>query len=214
MKILVISFAGIGTVVCPTTPGVANCPAGQIETLPAGTTLTGSLYFSLNGTWSYTDANWAYIHPVTQVSLNGQGYLQNYPGAPGDEAFNQDCNNFGGGYVGPTGHPALYAPCGRGTVSGDISATLVSMPFSFVAGPAHTYTLGASFDLLVQCSGSCDGDFLDPTLTDIEIMDPTTVLTVQGISVTGDDGTVYPDFGMGLPPAAGSSEGEFVDGAA
>jgi hypothetical protein len=84
----------------------------------------------------------------------------------------------------------LYSPCKKGTVGGDISGTLASMPFSFVVG--HNYRLAAGFDLLVQCRGTCDGDFLDPTLTDIEITDASTGLTVHGISVTGDDGTVYP----------------------
>ena len=185
-----VSFSGVGTVVCPTTPGVVNCPAGQIENLPIDTTLNGVMDFSLNGAWSYSNASWAYVHPVTQMDLNGQGYLQNYSGAPGDEAYNQDCNNSPIGYVGPTGQIRLYAPCGTGTVSGNISATLVSKPFSFTVGP--NYTLGASFDLLVQCNGSCDGNFLDPTLTDIEITDPATGLTVHGISGTGDDGSVYP----------------------
>src|SRR5579872_4031117 len=185
-----VSFTGLGTADCPTTPGVTDCPVGDVKYFAAGTTLTGVMVFSLDGTWSHSDANYAYIHPVTQVDVNGQGYLQNYRGAAGDEAYNQDCNSFGGSYMGPTGQIVPYAACGKGTVSGNISATLVSMPFSFVIGP--NYTLGASFDLLVQCGGSCDGNFLDPTLTDIEITDPTTGLTVHGISVTGDDGTVYP----------------------
>jgi hypothetical protein len=63
-------------------------------------------------------------------------------------------------------------------------------PFSFVVG--HFASLHAGFNLTVHCLGSCSGDFLDPTLTDVEIFDPSTGLPVQGISVTGDDGTVYP----------------------
>jgi len=185
-----ISVAGVGTVTCPTSPGVVNCPTGQVETFPTGSQLNASVFFSLNGSWSESNASWFYMHPVTQVTVNGQGLLQNYTGAPGDEAFNQDCSNSGIFYTNPTGQVVRYVPCSTGTTSGAISAVLQSVPVTFTVG--NSYTLGASFDLFLQCQGSCTGNFLDPTLSNIEITDPATGLPVQGLSVTGDTGTVYP----------------------
>jgi len=172
-----VAFGSVGYLVCPDTPGVVGCSAGgQLKYFPAGTVFNAALYFSLNGSWSYSGAGWAYIHPVTQVALNGHTYLD-------DATHNQDCNNYDYGVP--------YAPC-NATASGDVSAILASAPISIVSG--QNYLLRADFDLFVQCGAfaNCKGDFLDPTLTDIEITDPTTGLPVEGISVTGDDGSIYP----------------------
>jgi hypothetical protein len=169
-----ISWNGTGTVVCPTTtPGLANCPAGDIKTFDPGTTLTAALYFSLIGSWSYDTGAYAYIEPEIGAAVNGVTVLST------GTTYNQVCSDF---FPGPA--------CGQGTHTAPVSATLVSTPFTFVVGTDDSWS--AAFNLLVQCSGSCNGNFLDPTLTDIEISDPTTGLPVQGISVTGDNGTVYP----------------------
>jgi len=167
-----VMFTGLGTAICPTTFGVANCPPGTVDYFPPGTTLSGELVFALNGTYAYSDATYAFIYPDMAVSVNGQGVNYNASDI-------QSC---------PQGN------CAASSGSGSIDATIDSKPFTFVVGQSDP--LSATFDLLVQCTAnsgaSCDGDFSDPILTNVLITDPVTGLPVNGISVTGDDGTVYP----------------------
>jgi hypothetical protein len=175
-----VTFTGVGTVTCPPTPGVADCPVSGVQTLPADTQLNVVMVFSLNGTYSYSDINYADIDPATDVYLNSQYLLV-------DTSQYKDC-------------PGTN-PCSGAAGAGTISATLVTTPFSLGGvGAGAEFTIGQGYyfatefydQLNCNTDGNCEGDFLDPTLTDVEITDPANGLVVNGISLTGDNGVVYP----------------------
>jgi hypothetical protein len=132
--------------------------------------------FSLTGTYNYSTENLARIEPNTQVVINGQNVLNDNSN---DILY---CNN---------GSPTCAPGSGRGT----ISTTLQTTPVTLKGGQDFTFLV--EFNLTVQCSSltsavcNATGDFGDPAIIDFVITNPTTGLPVSGVTVTGDDGTVY-----------------------
>ncbi len=152
---------------CSTNPGASACGTFNVQ-----------LEWQVNGTYSYSGATLARIDLTNILEVNNQKVLDN--------------TSLGFDYC-PSGSPT----CSPETGSGSIVDTLTSAVFNASVGPS--YLLYGEFDLNVQCGSvpvfdavSCNGDFGDPALTDILITDPATGLPVSGITLTGDDGFVYP----------------------
>jgi hypothetical protein len=152
---------------CSTNPGASACGTFNVQ-----------LEWQVNGTYSYSGATLARIDLTNILEVNNQKVLDN--------------TSLGFDYC-----PSASPTCSPETGSGSIADTLTSAAFNAHVGPS--YLLYGEFDLNVQCGSvpvfdavSCNGDFGDPVLTDILITDPTTGLPVSGITLTGDDGFVYP----------------------
>jgi hypothetical protein len=48
-----VNFSRLGFVQCPPNPGLTDCPVGNVKNYPSGSTLTGQVVFSLNGTYDW-----------------------------------------------------------------------------------------------------------------------------------------------------------------
>jgi hypothetical protein len=82
-----VTFGGLGTVTCPSNPGVNNCPAGNVETFPGGTSLTGVMVWALDGTWAYSGTSYAEIDPDFELLVNGASIVPHSTGNPFDRSF-------------------------------------------------------------------------------------------------------------------------------
>ena len=132
-----IAFGGLGTAICPTPPGVLACSAGSTISYAAGSSLSGGLYFALDGTYDFSGGRPNEIEPDTTVIFNSTTVLH-------DISSDILCG------------PGI-ASCLTNSDSRPIARTLIA-PFTFIVGQSYSLTEG--FILVVTCpGGTCDGNF-------------------------------------------------------